>query len=285
MSSLADVDKRYLENLLNMQSGSVLDYSDARFGGLFSRHKIDIHGLKYQTHGTSKAKKMRTFWEQESDALVGNVLSEMLDSYEAYCDLNSREIDKSVLEKSRNIVARLSGKTVSEKPLQTVDDFLHREFTIPNIQKLPVEALAVSIIENRLAEALKALRAGAYLSVIFLCGSVLEAVLLGAAQKDPARFNQASASPKASDDTVKRLHEWNLSQFIDVASEIGLLKPDVKKFSHGLRDFRNYIHPYQQMASGFTPDEHTAKVCFQVLKAALASVAGERGSKNREPPD
>ena len=25
-----------------------------------------------------------------------------------------------------------------------------------------------------------------------------------------------------------------------------------------------------------SPDEHTAKVCFQVLKAALASVAGER---------
>ena len=25
-----------------------------------------------------------------------------------------------------------------------------------------------------------------------------------------------------------------------------------------------------------SPDEHTAKLCFQVLKAALASVAGER---------
>ncbi len=65
-------------------------------------------------------------------------------------------------------------------------------------------------------------------------------------------------------------------QFIDVACEIDLLKPDVKKFSHGLRDFRNYIHPYEQMNSGFTPDEHTAKMCFQALKAALASVAGER---------
>jgi hypothetical protein len=54
------------------------------------------------------------------------------------------------------------------------------------------------------------------------------------------------------------------------------MKPDVKKFSHGLRDFRNYIHPYEQMQSGFAPDEHTAKLCFQVLKAALASVAGER---------
>ena len=61
-----------------------------------------------------------------------------------------------------------------------------------------------------------------------------------------------------------------------MAHDIGLLKPDVQKFSHGLRDFRNYIHPYEQLTSGFTPDEHTAKVCLQVLKAALADMAGER---------
>ena len=75
---------------------------------------------------------------------------------------------------------------------------------------------------------------------------------------------------------VRQFQEWTLANFIDVASDVGILKLDVKKFSHGLRDFRNYIHPYQQMISGFTPDEHTAKVCFQVLKAALASVAGDR---------
>ena len=147
---------------------------------------------------------------------------------------------------------------------------------IPNIQKLPIEDTAVPIIEGRLIEVQKTLVAGAYLSVVFLCGSVLEAVLLGAAQKDPARFNRAMSSPKSSEGKVRQLHEWSLSQFIDVASEIELLKPDVKKFSHGLRHFRNYIHPYEQLLSGFTPDEHTAKLCFQVLKAALASVAGER---------
>jgi len=276
MSSLTDIEKRYLEKLLGMQSGYVLDYSDATYGEFFNRHRVDIHSPKYQTYGTSKAKKMRAFWEYEPDTLVGTVLSEMLDSYEADCDLNNREVDASVLDKSRGIVARLSGKPAPSKPAQTVDDFLHREFSIPNIQKLPIEALAVPIIESRLSEARTAMGAGAHLSVILLCGSVLEAVLLGASQKDPARFNQASASPKAADGSVKRLHEWTLAQFIDVACEIGLLKPDVKKFSHGLRDFRNYIHPYEQMVSGFTPDEHTAKVCFQVLKAALASVAGER---------
>lgn len=153
---------------------------------------------------------------------------------------------------------------------------MHREFTIPDIQKLPLETQAVPIVESRLAEARQAFGAGAYLSVIFLCGSVLEAVLLSAAQKEPARFNQAVGSPKTHEGKVKPFHEWSLSQLIDVACDVGLLKLDVKKFSHSLREFRNYIHPYEQMKSRFTPDVHTAKVCFQVLKAALASVAGER---------
>lgn len=276
MSSLTSIDKRYLEKILGMGSGWVLDFSDATFGEFFKRYNVSIHDQKYQTYGSSKAKKLRAFWEQEADALVGNVLKEMLDSYEAGCKLNGQSTDETILAEARKVVARLSGKPVSTQSTQTVDDFLHREFTIPNIQKLPLEAQAVPIVESRLTEARTALGAGAYLSVIFLCGSVLEAVLLGAAQKEPGRFNQASSSPRANDNKVKLFHEWNLSQLIDVSCEIGLLKLDVKKFSHGLRDFRNYIHPYQQMVSGFTPDEHTAKVCFQVLKAALASVAGER---------
>ena len=276
MSNLTAIEKRYFEKLFGMQSGYVLDFTDATFGEFFNRHRVNIHGQKYQTYGTSKAKKLRAFWEQEPDTLVGKVLGEMLDAYEADCSLNNRAAEASVLEKSRGIVARLSGVLTPSKPTQTVDDFLHSEFSIPNIQKLPIEAMAMPIIESRLNEARAAMGAGAYLSTIFLCGSVLEAVLLGAAQKEPARFNRASASPKAADGSVKRFHEWSLAQFIDVACEAGLLKPDVKKFSHGLRDFRNYIHPYEQMQSGFTPDQHTAKVCFQVLKAALASVAGER---------
>ncbi len=277
MSSLNDVEKRYFERLLGMQSGYVLDYSDPTFGEFFRRHRVNIHDPRYQTHGTSKAKKMRAFWEQEPDALVGAVLGEMLEAYEADCTLSGRDIEASILEKAQTIVARLSGTSrTSTTVSQTVDDFLHNEFVIPNIRKLPIEAMAVPIIESRLNEARIAMRAGAYLSTIFLCGSVLEAVLLGVAQNEPALFNKSTSSPKSADGDVKRLYDWNLAQFIDVASEVGLLKPDVKKFSHGLRDFRNYIHPYQQMLSGFTPDEHTAKVCFQVLKAALASVAGER---------
>ena len=275
MSSLTDIDKLYFEKILDMEGGYVLNFSDYSFGQFFARHKINIHNQKYQTYGTSKAKKMRAFWEQESDRIVAKVLSEMLDLYEANCELTPLEPAPRILEKCRDIVSKLAGMQTTSIAIGE-DNFLEQEFTIPNIDKLPVEAQVASIIDARLKEALIALQAGAYLSVIFLCGSVLEGVLLGIAQRNPEKFNRSPTSPKGDDGKVRPFYEWNLAQFIDTACDIQFLKPDVKKFSHGLRDFRNYIHPYEQMTSDFTPDEHTAKVCFQVLKAALASLAGER---------
>ena len=213
MTSLTETDKLYFENLLGMDGGYVLHYTDATFGEFFNRHKNDIRGQKYQIHGTSKAKKMRGFWEAEPDALVGTVLGELLDAYEANCSLNDRPIETPTLKKARAITARLSGHDDSLESPQTDDDFLRREFATPSIPKLPVEAQVIPIIESRLAEARKTMAASGYLSTIFLCGSVLEAVLLGAAQKEPTRFNRASASPRAGDGSVKRFHEWSLAQF------------------------------------------------------------------------
>ena len=109
MSSLKDIEKRYLEKILGMGGGYVLDYSDATFGEFFRQHDVNIHGQRYRTYGTSKAKKLRSFWEQKSDVVVGRVLSDMLDSHEADCDLNGQEVDERLLKRARAIVARLLG--------------------------------------------------------------------------------------------------------------------------------------------------------------------------------
>ena len=276
MSGLSDIDKRYLESLLGMGDGYVLDYTDATFGEFFRRHGVDIHNRRYHKYGTSKAKKLRAFWEREPDKLVGKVLEEMLDSYVASRELAGEKPDTVLLDRCRAIVARLTGKKAAAAH-DAEAGFLDREFQIPNINRLPVDAGVAPILEARIAEARKALKAGAYLSVIFLCGSVLEGALLGAAQADPAMFNRANCAPKDKTGKVRPFQDWTLAAFIDAACEVGLISPDVRKFGHGLRDFRNYIHPYQQLVSGFAPDEHTAKVCFQVLKAALADLVGERG--------
>ena len=269
MSSLTNVDKRFLEKVLVMGRGYVQDFSDASFGQFFNSYNVEIHGARYQTYGTSKANKMRAFWDTEPDDLVGRVLSEMLDHSVG------REGDSVLLEKSREIVARLSGMPPETGSVSS-EVFLNKEFDISNIQNLPVDSEVSAIIQDRLQEAQACLTVGAHLSAIILCGSVLEAILLGAAQKDPKTFNRAAGSPKGQDGKVKEFRHWSLSDFIDVAYDIELLKPDVRKFSHDLREFRNYIHPDKQMKAGFKPDEHTAKICIQVLNAALADVSVER---------
>ncbi|CAM3368155.1 hypothetical protein [Rhodothermus bifroesti] len=276
MSSLTDSEKRYFEAILGMKNGYVLNYTDATFAELFRRYNIDIHSQKYQTYGTSKAKKMRAFWDQEPDSVVGPVLKEVLDAYVLQCELSGRKPNEAILKKCQAIVSRLSGGKASPTSAETGDAFLRQEFVISNLSKLPVEGPVTDIIAARLDEAAKALKAGAYFAVIVLCGSILEGVLLAVAQRHQEKFNRSPISPKTAEGKVKSFHEWSLAQLIDVAHDVGLLKLDVKKFSHGLRDFRNFIHPYQQMRSQFTPDQHTAKVCFQVLKAALADLAGER---------
>ena len=276
MSSLTATDKRYLENLLGMQSGYVLDFTDATFGEFFTRHDVDIHGHNYRTFGTSKAKKLRAFWGSEPDPLVGAVLVELLDTYEANCELNGQEKDHAVLDRARDTISRLTGSSTGASAADKEREFPEIKFAIESIEKLPIDPKIGPVIRARLEEAQLALGAGAWLSVILLCGSILEAVLLGAARQAPEAFNRARSAPKEPSGSPKRLPAWSLAQLIDTACEVGVLKVDVKKFSHGLRDFRNYIHPYEQLKSGFAPDEHTARLCFQVLMAALSSLAGER---------
>ena len=149
------------------------------------------------------------------------------------------------------------------------DEFLKREFSEISLEKIGLDGIVTETIKLRFEEIKKCLTAEAPLSVLFLAGSTLEGILLGIALKHPKEFNQSKSSPKNKEGKVKQFQDWTLSNYIDVAYDVGLLMEDVRKFSHSLRDFRNYIHPYEQVSSGFNPDKHTATICWQVLKAAI----------------
>jgi len=148
-------------------------------------------------------------------------------------------------------------------------EFLKREFSDISLESIGLDRFITETLEFRFEEIKKCLSANAPLSVIFLAGSTLEGILLGTALKHPKEFNQSKSSPKNKEGKVKQFPDWTLSNYIDVAYDLGLLMEDVRKFSHSLRDFRNYIHPYEQASSGFNPDKHTATICWQVLKAAI----------------
>jgi hypothetical protein len=153
------------------------------------------------------------------------------------------------------------------------DQFLRREFSNLSIDALGLEGGLVDVLNERVKEIERCFQSGAYLAVLILAGSTLEGLLLGIAGKHPRHFNQAQASPKDSDGRPMKFHQWHLNALIDVAAELKLIEHDTKKFSHTLRDFRNYIHPFEQMSVGFSPREGTAKISLQVLKSAVYDIA------------
>jgi hypothetical protein len=94
-------------------------------------------------------------------------------------------------------------------------------------------------------------------------------------------YNRAKSAPKDKENKVRPFQDWTLNNYIDVSAELGVVKEDVKKFSYAIRDFRNYIHPYQQMNSKFYPDKNTALICLQVLKATIAQIYAYKANDAR----
>jgi hypothetical protein len=158
----------------------------------------------------------------------------------------------------------LNGVNIDEK------GFLEKQFDEDiDISQLNLDSVVTSILQDRVAEIQACPRTKVSLGTIFLLGSTLEGVLLGCMLKDVPKFASSLKAPKDKSGKVRAIYDWKLSEMIDVAADMSLLGLDVKKFSHSMRDFRNYIHPYQQMSQNFNPDEHTVAICWQVFKAAF----------------
>ena len=281
MANLRQNEFLILEKQFAMEKGYVLDFSNPSFQQfVYNVCGLDIYNSKYDIRGDSKAKRLRAFWQIETDIIVGKLINEMLAYWKTSRRVNNIEIKKeeAIIFNDCLIIANrlrgVSNKTTSNKDSETTkDEFLKREYKDINLDNLDIDAPVAEIQMSRLFEIQKNIKSESALSAVILCGSVLEGLLLGLAIKNINEFNQSTASPKNRETgKVLPFQDWTLSSLIDVTHNIGFIGLDVKKFSHSLRDFRNYIHPYQQMSSGFTPDIDTAKISWQVLQAAISDL-------------
>lgn len=176
-----------------------------------------------------------------------------------------------VIREGAEISLKALDKIILEEDAATMHEngFLTKEFSSVSIDSFGLDSAVVSVLKYRIVEIEKCFYASSPLAVILLAGSTLEGILLGLAIQYPRHFNSATAAPKDAFGKVRLFQDWSLASFIDVAKELSLFQQDTYKFSHSLRDFRNYIHPFEQIAAGFEPRENTAKICLQVLKSAI----------------
>ncbi len=162
-------------------------------------------------------------------------------------------------------------ESIDDLQITTLGERASQELKELSLHPSLVDPTLVPILESRFKEAHLCLEHSP-LATIMLCGSLLEGLLLGLAQQRPAEFNRSPSSPKDKNGNIKKFNDWKLAEFIDVAYNLGILRLDVKNFGHHLRNFRNYIHPYQQMKEDFYPDRYTAQMCLITVKASIDSL-------------
>lgn len=274
MANLKFNEKKLFEKLFD-DGGYVLDFTNRTFEEFFQYFNISIYSEKYNIKSSgSKMNRLRAFIELENDKLVGEVLESLIELAK-----NINKIDEKDYNLALEYIYKLQGKKTSKEEIKkeiTEDEFLKQEFKNIDISKLNFDFTFEEIIKQRLKEIEISLKNGASLSVIFLCGSTLEGLLLNEATQNPQIFNTSKSAPKNNDGKVKQLYEWTLDNLINVAYEIGILKLDIKKYSHTLKDFRNYIHPRQQASQNFNPDRYTAEISWKILQASIANLIGDR---------
>ena len=283
-SSLSPSEQKLFEDMFGMSSGYVLDFTNAEFERFF-RNVVGrkIYDTEYALNGDSKAKRLRCFWDTEYPSIVGKVLEELVNTWLVKYPDKERSTEhikaEAIFCKLQNKSSLLKKGTSSsnhENQYHTENLFLKQKYSKPDFSEFFDDQTLVAVLNNRFEEAQKSFSVQAYLGAVILLCSLLEGVLLAKALTMPKEFNSDLSAPKNKEGKVKLLPYWTLANLIDVSANVGLLAEDIRKFSHALRDFRNYIHPWEQRARQFHPDEHTARICLQVFLASMDSLSGNR---------
>lgn len=127
---------------------------------------------------------------------------------------------------------------------------------------------------------LKLFPSGSWKSVVILAGSILEGLLFDLLTRDPMRISDAMKSKRAPQkkeaggksttrviNCPNREDQWLLDKLIEVADDLALLPTNWKQAVQAvLRDFRNYVHPLEELRA---TDKITQGEAFQSVGALM----------------
>ena len=143
----------------------------------------------------------------------------------------------------------------------------------PEFSRITSDPAWVKVFRSRWDEAERCVAAGSPLSAIVMLGSILEGALLATAKRFPKVALQVNGAPKdKKTGRVKPFDQWAFRELILVAEEAGWIGGEVRRMGDALRDYRNLIHPGQQVKNKEFPTQDSASVCHKAVAACLRTL-------------
>ena len=169
------------------------------------------------------------------------------------------------------------GTLHADKAIELSDPLRHKASpdTPPSFATITADAEMQQLLANRWNECVSCVNHDLPLAATVMMGGILEALLISRINKltDQSPVFKAKAAPKdKTSGTVLKLREWTLSNYIDVAHELGWISATYKDVGEILRDYRNYIHPYKeyQHKKRITPDD--SKMLWGIGKTIVRQI-------------
>ncbi|MFZ6845849.1 restriction endonuclease [Undibacterium sp. RuTC16W] len=140
MSGFRLIDMTLLDEIFDMGSGYVLNFSDRTFAHFFAELDIDINAALYSRNGSSKAKRLRCFL-QTVDTIVAVRTLKALWEYREAIRGNQEEKVHNACGRLLSLINRLEGK--AETPTSKVSPPVPA-FNRPLLLELKSELLALN---------------------------------------------------------------------------------------------------------------------------------------------
>lgn len=276
------MDGQTLDSLADMICGDSQDYPVYRTGSDLTRFFQRVGFSNFRHDGSTRKWWTLDVLTQLSENNLKAVVLRLADPREyrgsqeqvsqALSKLNEILMPEGLTVELDNLKPRL--KRVTPQFVEQAKEPELKPQPPPAFLNLQLEPGLGEVLGDRWEQAQRCLNAEAYLAATIMMGSMLEGMLLSVLQKFPKEANTCKAAPlDPQTGKVRHFAEWSLSAMINVAHEANWIDLDVKKFSHALREFRNLIHPYEQMIVKTFPDKDTCEISWLVVQAATNDLA------------
>lgn len=113
----------------------------------------------------------------------------------------------------------------------------------------------------------------AYLAAVIMLGSILEGALLAKLRANVRVAMTSNKAPRDKSGAVKSIDDWNLAEYIIVATDLSYIPKSVEKHSHELRDTRNFVHPRKQVNEKIIVDQSLYRISREVAETVIDALS------------
>jgi DNA-binding transcriptional ArsR family regulator len=158
-----------------------------------------------------------------------------------------------------------------------VNEFLRREFGGHTRRTLGKRLKNVcqkredlrQILLRDVSDAVRCYAHGIWKSCVILCGGAIEGMLTALLEQKPRTQVDSAYAQVRKNQNKKPLGRYTLEDKVDVAEQLGILVKGSALYGHGARNYRNYVHPAEELRIGYPLGQRDARIALELVLKIL----------------